>query len=153
MDIVPVPSAQNLASWFDVHMDVATHITKTCSTAFFYLYIIRHIRDSLARECTKKLIHASITSRLDYCNSMLFGAPDYQIRKLQCVMNASARLIYCAPKYCHVTPILKVLHWLPVRSRIDFKILLITFKILQGLTPKYLADLITVLPPSHCNLR
>ena len=57
-------------------------------------------------------------------------APEYQIKKLQRVMNASARLVYCAPKYCHVTPLLRELHWLPVRLRVDFKILLVTFKIL-----------------------
>ena len=55
---------------------------------------------------------------------LLYGAPEYQIKKLQRVMNASARLVYCAPKYCHVTPLLRELHWLPVRLRVDFKILL-----------------------------
>ena len=60
-------------------------------------------------------------------------------------MNASARLIYCVPKFCHITPILKELHWLPVRACIEFKILLITFKAIKGLAPKYLSDLIEIL--------
>ena len=58
-------------------------------------------------------------------------------------MNASARLIYRAYKFCHITPLLAELHWLPVRSRIHYKILLITFKVLHGLSPKYLSDLIS----------
>ena len=66
---------------------------------------------------------------------------------------ASARLIFCAPKHCHITPLLKQLHWLPIRLRIEFKILLITFKVLQGSAPKYLIDLISVLPPSRYDLR
>ena len=92
-----------------------------------------------------------ITSRLDYCNGLLYGAPVYQIKKLQRVMNASARLVYRAPKYCHITPLLRELHWLPVRLRVDFKILLVTFKILHGVAPSYLEDL--VLPASHYQLR
>ena len=68
-------------------------------------------------------------------------------------MNASARLVYCAPKYCHITPLLRELHWLPVRVRIDFKILLITFKLLQGFAPSYLKNLVSVLPASHYQLR
>ena len=78
---------------------------------------------------------------------------EFQIKKLQRVMNASARLIYCVPKFCHITPILKELHWLPVRARIEFKILLITFKAIKGLAPKYLSDLIEILQMSSYNLR
>ena len=94
-----------------------------------------------------------ITSRLDYCNGLLYGAPEYQIKKLQRVMNASARLVYRAPKYCHITPLLRELHWLPVRLRVDFKILLVTFKVLHGVAPSYLKDLVSVLPDSHYQLR
>ena len=101
---------------------------------------------------TEQLIHAFVTSRLDYCNGLLYGVPECQIKKLQRVMNASARLIYCAPKFCHITPILKELHWLPVRARIEFKILLITFKAIKGLAPKYLSDLVEILQMSRYNL-
>ena len=104
----------------------------------------------MSRESTERLVHAFITSRLDYCNGLLYGAPEYQIKKLQRVMNASARLVYCAPKYCHVTPLLRELHWLPVRLRVDFKILLVTFKILHSVAPSYLKDLVSVLPVYYC---
>ena len=134
-------------------MNMATHITKTCSSTFFSLYNIRHIRKYLTNECTEKLIHAFITSRLDYCNSLLYGVHDYHMQKLQRVMNASARLIFCAPKHCHVMPLLLRLHWLPIRLRIEFKILLITCKVLQGSAPRYLIDLISVLPPSRYDLK
>ena len=151
--VSPVASARNLGTWFDTHLDMGTHITKTCSGAFYYLYNLRHIRKYLSRESTEKLVHAFISSRLDYCNSLLYGIPEYQIIKWQCVMNASARLIYRAHKFCHITPLLAELHWLPVRSRIHYKILLITFKILHGLSPKYLLDLISTQQPSFYYLR
>ena len=93
-----------------------------------------------------------ITSRLDYCNSPLYVVPDHHMQKLQCVMNASARLLFCAPKHCHITPLLQQLHELPICLRIKFKILLITLKLLQGTASKYLIDLISVLPPSRYDL-
>ena len=134
--VIPVHSARNLSSWFDLHMDMATHITKTCGSAFFYLYNIRHIRKYLTSECTEKLIHAFITSRLDYCNSLLYGVPDHHMQKLQRDMNASMRLIFWAPKHCHITSLPQQLYWLPIRLRIEFKILFTTFKVLQGSAPK-----------------
>ena len=134
-------------------MEMSIHISKTCSSAFYYPYNIRHIRKYLSKEHIEQLIHAFVTSRLDYCNGLLYRVPECQIKKLQCVMNGSARLIYCAPKFCHITPILKELHWLPVCARIEFKILLITFKAIKGLAPKYLSDLIEILQMSRYNLR
>ena len=107
----------------------------------------------LTSECTEKLIHAFIASRLDCCNSLLYGVPDHHMQKLQCVMNASTRLIFCAPKHCHITPLLQQLHRLPILLRIEFEILLITFKVLQGIAPKYLIDLISGLPPSRYDLQ
>ena len=68
-------------------------------------------------------------------------------------MNASARLVYRALKYCHITPLLRELHRLPVRLRVDFKILLVTFKVLHGVALSYLKDLVSVLPDSHYQLR
>ena len=151
--VSPASSVRNLGTWFDSHLDMSTHVSKTCASAFYYLYNIRHIRKYLSREFTERLVHAFITSRLDYCNGLLYGAPEYQIKKPQRVMNASARLVYCPPKYCHVTPLLRELHWLPVRLRVDFKILLVTFKILHGVAPSYLKDLVSVLPDSRYQLR
>ena len=66
-------------------------------------------------------------------------------------MNAGARLVYSAPKYCHITPLLRELHWLPARLRVDFKILLVTFRYVVALS--YLKDLVSVLPDSHYQLR
>ena len=152
-NISPSSSVRNLGTWFDPHLDMDVHITKTCSSAFYYLYNIRHIWKYLSKSSTETLIHAFITSRLDYCNSLLYGLPKYQLSKLQRVMNASARLVCCAPKSCHITPLLRELHWLPVCYRIEYKIILLTFKVLHNMAPDYLRHLISVLPPSSYNLR
>ena len=81
--IIPVSSARNLGSWFDSMLTIAIHISKTCNSAFYYLYNLRRIRKYLSKDNTKTLIHAFISSRVDYCNSLLYGLPEYQLNKLQ----------------------------------------------------------------------
>ena len=72
-------------------------------------------------------MNAFISSHIDYCSSLLYGSPSYQINKLQIVQNAAARLVCKVPKFHHITPTLLELHWLPVKFWIEFKILLLTF--------------------------
>ena len=84
------------------------------------------------------LIHAFVSSRVDYCKSLLYGLPAYQLTKLQRVQNAATKLIFQESKYCHVRPLPYNLHWLPVKFRIDFTILLLTYKAINGFAPFYL---------------
>ncbi len=93
------------------------------------------------------LFHAFMTSRLDYCNAFLDGCSARLINKLQMVQNAAARALTRTRKYDHITPVLSILHWLPFKHRIDFKILLITYKALNGLAPQYLSKLLSHYSP------
>ena len=88
-----------------------------------------------------------------YCNSLMYGLPDVQISKLQRVQNAAARLIMAIPKFAHITPALCELHWLPIAYRIKFKIIILTFKAIHGLTPSYISDFIRVKQKSSYSLR
>ena len=97
----------------------------------------------------EKLVHAFMTSRLDYCNALLAGCPASSINKLQLVQNAAARVLTRSRKYDHITPILSSLHWLPIKFRIDYKVLLMTYKALNGLAPVYLTDLLSPYNPSR----
>ena len=90
-----------------------------------------------------------MTSRLDYSNALLCGVNNTVINRLQRVQNAAARVITKTKKHEHITPILRTLHWLPVKFRIDYKIILYTFKILNGLTAEYLQELVNLYQPAR----
>ena len=91
-DIHPVPLARNLGWWVNSRLSMASHITKLCASSFYYIYNIRRIRKYLSLQSTEIPVHAFITSRLDYCNGLLYGLPDCLLNKLQRVQNACARL-------------------------------------------------------------
>ena len=98
-------TARNLGSWFDQQLTMSTRISKLCGVAFYHLYNIKRIRKYLSRESTEMLVHAIITSRVDYCNSLLYRLPNYQLNKLQRVLNSSARLVCNALRVLpHLTP-------------------------------------------------
>ena len=137
--ISPSPCVKNLGSWFDSNLSMTDHINKACNAAFYHLHNLRRIKKYLSRDSLITLVHAFITSRLDYCNGLLFGLPKAQIAKLQRVQNAAARLILGIGKFWHIAPALYELHWLPVSLRIDYNILLLTFKCIYGLAPTYLS--------------
>jgi CRISPR/Cas system CMR-associated protein Cmr3 (group 5 of RAMP superfamily) len=80
-------------------------------------------------------------SRLDYDKSLLFGLPNTQLDRLQCIQNCAARIITRTKRQEHITPILKDLHWLQVQQRIKYKILLLTYKVLNNFGPPYLTEL------------
>ena len=151
--ITPVTSVRNLGVWFDQHMTMNDHIGKVCSKAFYSLYNLRQIRKYLTDDTCKILVHALITCHLDYCNALLHDIPQYQQQRLQKILNASARLVCRLPKYCHISHVLKDLHWLPIRYRVIFKIILLVFKVLHGMAPLYLNDLINVKPEGRYHLR
>ena len=93
--------------------------------------------------------HAFVTSKLDYGNSLLYGLPKSEINRLQLVQNAAARVVAKVRKYDRITPVRKKLHWLPVPARIEFKIMLLTWKSLHGQGPDYLSDLLKYKTSSH----
>ena len=101
--------------------------------AFFYLRNIAKLRPFLSQQHAKKCVHPFISSRLDYCNALLTGPPKQSIDKLQLNQNSAARLLTRTRKREHITPVYANLRWLAVSLRIDFKVLLLVYKTLNGL--------------------
>ena len=143
--------ACNIGVTLDKTMSMELHVKKIVSSAWYHLRNIYRIRKFLTRDTTKILVHAFITSKLDSYNCLLYGSKKL-IDKLQVVQNKAAKLVVNAGRLESSTEIRRSLNWLPVLQRIDFKILLYTYKALNGLAPLYITNLLKVrdLP---CQLR
>jgi len=117
-----------------------THVSRTVSSCFAVLRQLRSIRRSVSPAVLQSLVVSLVLSRLDYGNATLADLPGNQLDRLQSVMNAAARLVCSARKYDHITPLLRDLHWLLVRDRIEFKLTVLVFRCLHGTAPPYLAN-------------
>ena len=119
-----------------------TYVQHLCRTAMNHLRNIADLRRCLSHDVAENLIHAFVTSRLDYSNGLLFGMSAASLRKLQHVQNTAACILTGSRKYDHITPVLRPLHWLPVEYRVQYKILLVIYKALQGQAPSYIKNLL-----------
>jgi len=118
------------------------HIRRLSGRCFYRLRQMRIVRKSLTQEAAKTMVHAFITSRIDYCNSVMYGASTVHIRPPHNVLNAAARLILCKRNYDRITAAIRhSLHWLPVQQRIDCKLYVLVYKCLHQGAPVYLSEL------------
>ncbi len=142
---VPIPRsdhATNLGSIWDSEMSMERQVNNICKNGFYQLRQISHLRKYLDSKSTETIVHAFVSSRIDYCNSLLNGIPQYLTDRIQRLQNAAIRMVCRLGKFDHVTPSYVTLHWLPIKERIKFKTLLITFKAINGLAPDYISELI-----------
>ena len=148
-DVPFVSSVKNLGVTLDSNLSMSQHISNTCKAAYIQIRHISSIRHLLTTQATQTLVCSLVLSRLDYCNSLLSGCPQYLLDKLQKVQNAVARLVCKAKKSDHIHPILATLHWLPVTHRIQYKISTICFNSISGTAPQYLSDLLQPYTPAR----
>ena len=127
-------------------------VSALCKSCGHQIHMIGKIVKFLTPRATEQLVHSFVTSRLDNCKSLLFGLPDKLIHRLQLLQHRAARLITHTKKHDHIKPVMRYLHWLSVRSRIIFKIMLLVYKSIHGLAPAYLSELIKPYAPES-NLR
>ena len=147
-DIIPVSSsARNLGFIFDSDMSFSDQINSVSKSCHFHIRDIRRIRHLLPLSAATALANSLVSSKLDYCNSLYSGISQANLNKLQRIQNSLARVITNTSKYQHITPILKKLHWLPIKQRIDYKLSLLTYKTLTNQQPTYLYNSLSF--PSH----
>lgn len=140
---------KNLGVIFDANLTFDHHVRNTVKTSFFHLRNIAKLRSMLTFSVAEKLINTFVFSRIDYCNALLAGVSKATLSKLQLVQNSAARVLTGTSAREHITPILEKLHWLPVSFRINFKILMLTYKALNNLAPQYLCELLTPYNPTR----
>jgi len=145
--IKPSYAVLDLGVNIDGQLTMADHVVALRRSCLFQLRQLWMVRSSLTLEAAKTLVHAFVSSHLDYCNSLLYGIGEGLLTKLQTVQNAAVHVVTGTKKFDHITPVLRQLHWLLVRQRITFKLAMITFKCLHGLAPSYLADVCTPVSP------
>jgi len=142
--ITPNGSVTNLAVIFGQCINMYEHVTSVCRAPYYHLKNIHCLRAFLTQEALVTVVQAFLTSRIDYCNSLLYGISEYNINRLQRIQNSAARIVTNTRKYDHLTPIVHKLHWIPVRQRIHFKILFITYKSINDIAPEYLCELVSI---------
>ena len=139
--IQPSETIKILGVTLDSQMNMQKDIAGTCRSVYMHIRKVNSIRRYLTKDATKLLINSTVLSRLDYCNSSYVGLPQTSTHKLQLAENAAARVIIRTPRHQHITPILNELNWLPVTKRCQLKILVLTFKVLQGQAPTYICEM------------
>ena len=143
--IHPSAHIRNLGAVFDDTLSMTTHVNTITKGIYYHLRRIKTIRSHLDHDTCAKVINATITSRLDFNNSLLVGLPNKTLSKLQVAQNCSARLLKGVRRRDHITPVLKELHWLPVAERVMFKMLSMVFKALSvPSAPAYLREMLTL---------
>ena len=141
--VTPAPSVSNLGVNFDESFNFKQHISKTCRCCFYHIRDLRRIRRFLSLSVAKTIATALVSSRLDYCNSLLYNTANKDIARLQRVQNCLARVVTRSPRFSSSVPLLKSLHWLPVHYRIIFKICTISYQALASKQPTYLNSMLT----------
>ena len=145
--------AKNLGFIFDKYLNMNAHVTDVVAYCYKLLGDVGRIRNLLSIKQTELLVHAVVSSRLDYCNVLLLGVNKDVIQMFQKVQNAGARLVARIPKFKSARNTLIDLHWLRVEARVIFKLLLFVFKCVNGQAPSTISDLITVKNPETVLLK
>ena len=126
------------------------HISHLCRSAYLAMRQIASIRRYLTeKKNTVQLMCSFVLPRLDYCNATLAGLPATQFACLQRIQNNAARLVLQKSKRQHATPFLKQLHWLPIQTRIDYKLATLAFRHFDGSLPQYLSSRLDIYQPSR----
>ena len=145
----PAKSVRNLGVIFDKNFTFRSHISAVCSSCFYHMQDLRRIRHHLDLYSAKLHATALVSSRLDYRNSLLYCIADIDLTRVQHVQNQLAHQVTKSPPFTRSLPLLRSLHWLPVRFRILLEINLLTYKTLREKQPVYLHSMLVASLPSR----
>ena len=144
--ISPSDTLTTLGVTLDKNLTFNSHVSSVCKSCNYHIRALRHIRSSLTDDMAKSVAVALVSSRLDYANSLLYGTSKSNICKLQRVQSSLAKLVIRKPNISSRDALYN-LHWLPIDRRIDFKISVLTYKLLHSGSPSYLSSLLHFYTP------
>ena len=139
----PSDKVRNLGVIFDSDFAFSSHVSSVCRSCFVSIRDFRRIRRHLSHNTAKIVANALVGSKLDYCNSLFRSLTCSDLKRLQCVQNTLARVVTQSSKFCRISPVLRSLHWLPIKYRIQFKTVTIIFKFLKNDVPNYFSSHLT----------
>ena len=151
--IIPSPAIKISGVYFDSNMSMSDQINNICKSVRFQLRSVSQIRRYITRDACNHVIRSHVLSRLDYCNGLLTDIPDVQIRRLQRLQNWAARIIFKVGRRQDPSVLIGSLHWLTIKERVMFKILLLVFKTFHNQAPKYINSCLQLYAPLRTNLR
>ena len=131
-------SIRVLGVTIDQHLTFDSHVSKVVQSCNYHIRGLRHIRQLIDKDMANTLSCSIVSSRLDYCNALLYGMTQKNFNSLQRVQNSLARVVCNAPHRSPPQPLLKSLHWLPVIERVEYKLAAMTYKVLLHQEPSYL---------------
>ena len=143
-------SVKNLGFTLDCHLTMNAHVSNIARAELRRLAYIRRFLTSTA---TATLVSAFVLSRIDYCNSLLFGSTLDVTSHLQRIQNYAARVILRLPMSSRITIHLKSLHWLPVKVRSTYKIACLCYHCHSSTAPSYVTDMLHKKPLHTRNTR
>lgn len=141
-DLMMKNSVKNLGVLLDSELTLKDQINQTVNMAGYHLRNLAFVRKYLDEKTMKMLIHNHVINKLDYCNSLYYGLPNYLLKKLQLIMNRAARLIKGHSLRERITPVLIELHWLPIKARIIYKQCVMVYQALKFGKPEYMINLL-----------
>ena len=148
--LIPVSnSVKSLGVTIDSELLLDQHVGNVCKSAYYHIRALRHIRKCISTDNAKSIAVSMVSSRLDYCNALLYETSKSNIARLQRVQNTLARVVTSTRRRDNITPVLADLHWLPITARIEYKIALLTYKTLTTQQPSYLYELLHLYRPAR----
>ena len=142
LSITPSSLIRSLGFIFDSNLTLTPQILSVSKSCYFHIRRIKQLLPLLDDPTLQLLVSSLILSRIDYCNSLYYDLPDTTLSPLTKAFNSAARLVSRTSRFSHISPSLVLLHWLPLRYRVIFKICVIMFKIHNCISPIYLLNLI-----------
>jgi len=148
--VLPVrKSIHILGVTLDAELNMNKHVSETVASCNAHIRALRHIRPSLPQSVAASLSCAIVQTRLDYCNSLLYETSSHNISSLQRVQNNLARVVFRTHRRASAAPLLAKLHWLPIASRIRFKVAALSHSVVHTGCPKYLSELVSFSEPAR----
>ena len=146
-------SVKNLGFTFDCHLTMNAHVSNIARTCYFELRRLASIRRFLKSTATATLVSAFALSRIDYCNSLLFGSMHDVTSHLQRISKDAAQVHFCLPKSSSITTHLKSLHWPPVKVRSTYTTACLCYHCHSSTAPSYVAEMLQRNPSHTCITR